>query len=122
MRRIILLISLSLLLGASAIANSGPYPYHPREQAKVTVEGCLYGSNGNFNLVDDRGNTVQLRGKTARLDEFIGQRVRLEGKTADIPKPGAMSANEEEEAITTLHVSRIEHVSGHFCENGTGTR
>jgi Protein of unknown function (DUF5818) len=122
MRRIILLISLSLLLGVWAIANSGPYPYHPRDQvSRVTVEGCLYGSNGNFNLVDDRGNTVQLKGKTAKLDDFIGQRVRLEGKTADIGKPGAMSANEGE-AITTLHVSRIEHVSGHFCENGTGVK
>ncbi len=117
-RGIILLISLSLLPGVSAIANSGPYPYYPREQvSRVTVEGCLSGSPGNFNLIDDRGSIVQLRGKKARLDEFIGQRVRLEGKTHEIRKPGAMSAKEEE-PIKTLDVSRIEHVSGSFCETG----
>lgn len=85
------------------------------------MEGCLYGSAGNLNLVDDRGNIVQLNGKTAKLDELIGQRVRLEGKTSDIGQPGAMSAKDGG-AITTLHVSRIEHVSGAVCETGTGIR
>ena len=115
MRRMIQMISV-LLLPAWAIANSGPYPYSQRDAlGKVTVEGCLYASDGNFNLVDDRGYTVELKGKSGTLDTLVGQRVRLRGEPVAVAKPGSMSASMSEN-VTTMRVSHVEHTSGGSCE------
>ena len=115
MRRMILMISV-LLLPAWAPANSGPYPYSQHDAlGKVTVEGCLFTSDGNFNLMDDRGNTVKLRGKSGTLDTLVGQRVRLRGEPIAVAKPGSMSASMDEN-VTSMRVSHVEHTSGGSCE------
>ena len=116
MRRI-LLISILLLAGTWAVANSGPYAYY--HEKGVSVEGCLYGSDGGLNLMDDSGKTFHLTGKkTEQLEGLRGQRVRLDGRTrADIDRPGAMSGYEGKEAMPILHVSHVGNVAGGHCEN-----
>ena len=105
-----------LQLPVWVLANSGPYPYSQRDAlGKVTVEGCLYTSDGNFNLVDERGYTVKLEGKSGTLDTLVGQRVRLRGEPLSVAKPGSMSASMAEN-VTSMRVSHVEHSSGALCE------
>ena len=107
-------VGLSTVLPVNwAIANSGPYAYY--HEKEVSVEGCLYGGDGNFTVVDDRGNTFQLTGKKAMLSDFVGQRVRLKGEaSSNEGKASAMSENEGR-ATPTLRVSKVKHVSQHAC-------
>jgi hypothetical protein len=84
------------------------------------VEGCLFGEPGNLALIDDQGNTFDLRGRTARLNNFIGHRVRVEGRTwFDADNPNAMSANGE--AVPTLRVFETEQVSRGRCDQWGGS-
>jgi hypothetical protein len=117
MRRIILLISLFLLSAAWAFAQYGPYAQRPPDQGgnRLRVEGCLFGQPGNLALLDDQGNTFELRGRTARLYNFIGHRVRVEGRTwFDADNPNAMSANGED--VPILRVFQTEQVYGGSCD------
>jgi cytoskeletal protein RodZ len=43
------------------------------------LEGCLSGSNGNYTLTDNAGNTYQLMGDTAQLSKHVGQEIRVSG-------------------------------------------
>ena len=116
MRRIILVIALTVLSALWAAANSGPYrETHKTNMHKMDVTGCVFGSAGALTLVDAQGNTFELTGhKTDRLEGRIGQRVHISGKTwFDPEKPGAMSGKAG--AIRELHVSHILGASGERC-------
>lgn len=108
-------VGLSTVLPVNwALANSGPYAYY-HEKKEVSVEGCLYEEDGNFTVVDDRGNTFQLTGKRAMLSDFVDQRVRLKGETSSVEGKASAMGENEGRAIPTLRVSKIKHLSQHAC-------
>ena len=116
MRRIVLVIALTVLTSLWAGANSGPYrETHKADMHKMDVTGCVFGSAGNLTLFDTQGNTFELTGhKTDRLEGRVGQRVHISGKTWwDPEKPGAMAGKAG--AIHELHVSHILEASGERC-------
>ena len=128
MRKFILLISLLLLPAAWVFAQYGSHPPSqygsPPSQYgsgnRVSVEGCLFGEPGNLVLLDDHGNTYELRGRTGTLNNFIGHRVQVDGRTwfrAD--NPYAMS--EYGETTPILRVYGTQHVSRRTCDQWGGS-
>jgi hypothetical protein len=144
MRKILLLISLVVLPAAWMFAQYGspapqygspapqygsPAPqygstYETRHYGgggnRVSVEGCLFGEPGNLALLDDNGNTYELRGRTRMLRNYIGHRVRVDGRTWFRPdNPFAMS--EYGESTPILRVTGTRHVSRRHCEQWGGS-
>ena len=138
MRKILLLISLLVLPAAWLFAQygspqyggpqpqyGGPQPQYGSEVRhygggnRVSVEGCLFGEPGNLALLDDNGNTYELRGRTRTLSSYIGHRVRVDGRTWFRPdNPFAMS--EYGESTPILRVYGTRHVSRRHCEQWGG--
>ena len=126
MRKIFLLISLLLLPAALVFAQYGSYESRPYGRGPggpggptVSVEGCLFGEPGNLALLDDSGNTYELRGRTGPLNNYIGHRVRVDGRTwfrAD--NPYAMS--EHGESTPILRVYGMQHISRRHCDQWGG--
>jgi Protein of unknown function (DUF5818) len=44
-----------------------------------SIEGCLSGSAGSWNLTDQSGKTWQLAGDTSKLSDHVGHQVRITG-------------------------------------------
>jgi hypothetical protein len=120
MKRIILLISVLLLSASWMFAQYGGYGERNDGEGshQLRVEGCLYGQPGYLVLLDNQGNAFQLAGRmSSALDNFVGYRVRVAGRSWFNPDhPYAMGANEENGP--TLHVSDIEHISRFRCGEG----
>jgi hypothetical protein len=124
----ILLISLLLIPAAWMFAQYGGYErqgggYEERRGGDqgnvVSVEGCVFGEPGNLALLDDSGNTYELRGRTGPLNNFIGHRVRVDGRTwfrAD--NPYAMS--DYGEATPILRVYGTQRISRGHCDQWGG--
>lgn len=126
MRKMILLISLLLLPAAWVFAQYGTPQYgspgarHYGPGNRVSVAGCLFGEPGNLALIDDFGNTYELRGRTARLSRHIGHRVRVEGRTwfrADNP----LAMSEYGETTPILRVQSTQRVSRGHCDQWGGS-
>ena len=127
MRKLTLLISLLLLPAALVFAQYGSYEsrdYRGGPAAgpgnRVSVEGCVFGEPGNLALLDDNGNSYELRGRTGLLNNFIGHRVRVDGRTwfrAD--NPYAMS--ESGDATPILRVYGTRRVSRGRCDQWGGS-
>jgi hypothetical protein len=87
---------------------------------RMTVEGCLSGSSGNYTLSDKKGNTYQLTGDTAKLSEHVGHEVKITGNSssgsasAGGTATGSAGANSQ-----TLEVSSVKHISK-TCQNAGG--
>lgn len=122
MRKLTLLISLLLLPAALVFAQYGGYENREEHGGpsggpgnRVSVEGCVFGEPGNLALLDDNGNSYELRGRTGLLNNYIGHRVRVDGRTwfrAD--NPYAMSENGE--ATPILRVYGTQRVSRRRCD------
>jgi hypothetical protein len=123
MRKFILLISLLVLPAAWVFAQYGSPEVRQFDRSggnRVSVEGCLFGEPGNLALLDDYGNTYELRGRTGTLNSFIGHRVRVDGRTwfrAD--NPYAMS--EYGDTTPILRVYGTQHVSRRHCDQWGGS-
>jgi len=128
MRKIVVLISLFLLPASWAFGQYGT-PYGERRYDRgrsysqggnaIRVEGCVFGEPGNLALIDDQGNTFELRGRTARLNNSIGHRVRVDGRTWFRPdSPFAMS--EHGDSTPVLRVFATERVSRGHCDQWGG--
>lgn len=61
---------------ANQVTNSGKTPGTAEE---ITVDGCLYGGQGNFNLVN-ADDYFELRGDLSALNKYIGDEVQVRGK------------------------------------------
>lgn len=96
------LIAATLLLTIWACAQgTPPSGQQPTTQASShaqaadkgqSIEGCLASSNGGFILTDKSGKTYQLASDSVKLDDHVGQTLRVWGseqKVAD--HPGASS-------------------------------
>jgi hypothetical protein len=46
---------------------------------ETSFTGCLQGSSGNFNLIDNTGRTYQLQGDSTQLSSHVGQEVSIMG-------------------------------------------
>jgi hypothetical protein len=65
---------------AFAQTGAGQIIFSTHEEAgEVTVDGCLYGRHGNFNLVTP-DVTFELRGDLSALNKYLGDEVQLRGK------------------------------------------
>ena len=67
---------------AFAFAQTGASQITPsthEEADEVTVDGCLYGGQGNFNLVNAE-DQFELRGDLSALNEYLGDEVQVRGK------------------------------------------
>lgn len=83
----------------------GQQPTTPADQAGQdasasaagsTVEGCLGGNAGTFTIIDKSGTTYQLQipagADTSKLNQHIGEEVRVTGTMANAKQPGDTSA------------------------------
>ena len=120
MKKLLLLLSL-LFVGTSwIVAQDSSYPAgQSPATGETTVQGCLSGSNGNFTLTDQHGNSYKLAGDTAKLSEHVGHQVKVTGtaESASSPSAGASTGTSANGASRTLQVSSIKHISK-TCENG----
>jgi hypothetical protein len=80
---------------------------------ETTVQGCLSQSSvGNFMLVDNSGNNIQLRGEASQLNSYLGKEVRVDGiAMPSAPSAGAMSSGSSSGATTQFSVSNVHKVS-----------
>ncbi len=51
----------------------------PNEADEITVDGCLYGGQGNFQLVN-ADDAFELRGDLSALQKYVGDEVKVRGK------------------------------------------
>ncbi len=111
----------------SAVAKAGLYDqsdmvgkaWRPggRARAEQRDHSADLTVSASWSVGNCKQRTISVLSAGASKQSHCGRLPILEGKTHEIRKPGAMSAKEEE-PIKTLDVSRIEHVSGSFCETG----
>ena len=120
MKELLLLLSLLLVGTCWIVAQDSSYPAgQSPATGETTVQGCLNGSNGNFTLTDQHGNSYQLAGDTTKLSEHVGHQVKVTGtaESASSPNAGAASGTSANGASRTLQVSSVKHISK-TCENG----
>jgi hypothetical protein len=117
MRKLFLLSSILLLTAAFALAQygsqSGSSP-SSSNMNQTTIEGCLAGSDGNYNLTDMSGRTYQLTGDTAKLQHHVGHTIRVTGTAASAgdmsgEQSGSMSAPSDSRPM--FKVASFKHVS-----------
>ncbi len=84
-----LLVSILLLSAAWAMAQNGADRNDQTSGGHVTVEGCLSEAGGNFTLTSQSGMSYQLTGNTDRLQDHVGQTIRVKG--FGTPEAGAAS-------------------------------
>jgi hypothetical protein len=114
MRKAALMLSLFLL--SFGCVNLFALDEGRQEGDRVVVEGCVYEANGIYTLTDPQGFAFELTSDTEHFDRLVGHHVELIGRSwFDVSRPMAMSAPEEE-AVPTLHVFGIQHVSQGTCK------
>lgn len=119
MKRLFLLSSILVLTAAFALAQygsqSGSSP-SSSSMSQTTIEGCLAGSDGNYNLTDKSGTTYQLTGDTAKLQHHVGHTVQITG-TSDAPSASDMSGKQSgsmsspSDSQPTFKVTSFKHIS-----------
>jgi len=66
------------------------------------LQGCLsQASDGGFQILDNSGNNVQLRGNTSKLSSYIGKQVQVHGTSSS--GASAMSSDSGAEKQFTVH-------------------
>jgi hypothetical protein len=112
-----LLLSLLLLLCAAWLmaqqqgSTSGD-SQSSRSGNETTIQGCLSGSEGNFTLTDDSGNTYQLKGATSKLSKHVGHEVQITGATTESAAATSPTTGTPTSAAQrTLDVKTVKHVS-----------
>jgi hypothetical protein len=90
------------------------------------IQGCLNGSDGNYTLTDQSGNSYRLTGDTAKLSEHIGHEVKVSGTKSSATATGASEGNANSSmgqtggSQQTIQVSSVKHVSK-TCQNSGST-
>ena len=128
MRQTFLLLAV-LLLGlswAAAQDSTGSAAGYGQSQTsaggEMTVQGCLNGSNGSYTLTDKKGNTYQLTGDTAKLNEHVGHEVKISGtSSSDAPSASASGTAGSTGSEQTLQVSSVKHISKTCSAGGSMT-
>jgi hypothetical protein len=64
---------------AQVSANQETSPATRDKVNEITVDGCLYGAQGNFELVNG-DDAFSLRGDTSTLKKYLGDEVMVRGK------------------------------------------
>ena len=82
----------------------------------TSVQGCLSQSlDGSFLLVDNSGNSFQLRGDTAQLKDYVGKEIRVNGMampdSASTAGAMASSTSGSSESSTQMSVNKVHKVS-----------
>jgi hypothetical protein len=92
------------------------------------IQGCLNGSDGNYTLTDQSGNSYRLTGDTAKLSEHIGHEVKVSGTKSSATATGASEGNASSSSMgqtggsqQTIQVSSVKHVSKTCQNSGTTT-
>ena len=83
----------------------------------------LCGSNGNYSLTDNNGNTFQLAGDTAKLSQHVGHEVKITGTTSSPSASegsgsgsgGMGQANDSSQQA--IQVKSVQHISK-ICKSG----
>jgi hypothetical protein len=78
------------------------------------LNGCLsQSSDGNFILADNSGNTFQLRGKTSKLNSFVGKQIQVHGANiSPATTAGAMSSDASSSgAVNQFNVYDVRKIS-----------
>ncbi|SRR5579864_4728808 len=138
MRKLLLLLSIVLLGACWAVAQDSSSPSNTGSSTsstsassgqtgstsasgRMTVEGCLSGSSGNYTLSDKNGNTYQLTGDTAKLSEHVGHEVKITGNSSSGSASGTATgaAGSAGANSQTLEVSSVKHISK-TCQNAGG--
>ena len=113
------LIAATLLFGVWAYAQStSPSEQQPTTQANShaqaadkgqSIEGCLASSNGTFTLADKSGKTYQLASDTVKLDDHVGQTLRVWGSEKKATDPAGASSLAS--ASPTFTVEKVKMVA-----------
>ncbi|MGH9545244.1 MAG: hypothetical protein ACRD23_08510 [Terriglobales bacterium] len=116
-----LLVLSVLLLGATWAAGQN-YPSQKKSAntgSQTTVQGCLSGSAGNYMLTDKKGNTFDLTGDTAKLNEHVGHEMKVTGtkSAASASTSGAAAGSTMGQAHETIDVTSFKHISK-TCQSG----
>jgi Protein of unknown function (DUF5818) len=90
-----------------------------KTKASKSVTGCLQkgGEEGGYILAGDDGSTWELSGKTVKLDEHVGHKVKVSGTHVHESKAheATMEANEKKESggkeYADLKVTHLKMVS-----------
>ena len=114
----LLLLSTSWMLAQNYPSSGAASQAGSMSDSKTTVQGCLSGSGGSFNLTDSSGNTYQLAGDTSKLTEHVGHKVEITGTKASAGSPSGGTATSGGTAPSggagnqqTLTVSSVKHIS-----------
>jgi hypothetical protein len=130
-----LLVSILLLSAAWAMAQNGADRNDQTSGGHVTVEGCLSEAGGNFTLTSQSGMSYQLTGNTDRLQDHVGQTIRVkgfstpeagaapnsmsEGQAPDSMSEGADANAQAQQAQPMLSVRSFKRVSSNCGTSGT---
>jgi hypothetical protein len=115
MKKIILLSCILLLSAVCTVAqNQSESGTSATGTNKMTVEGCLSESNGNYMLATKSGTTYQLTGDTASLQAHVGHTIQVTGTSTsgESPMAGNHSMSKSADMQPTLSVASFKHVSG----------
>jgi hypothetical protein len=111
-----LMLALTLLVSAAWLLAQNQAPQAGSSQTgaasgQTSVEGCLQGSNGNFTLADNSGNTYKLEGDTSKLTEHVGHEVQITGSTSAGSSASSGTMTGGSQGQQTLTVSDVKHIS-----------
>jgi hypothetical protein len=86
-----------------------------------SVEGCLGGSDGNYTLTDQSGNSYRLTGDTAKLSEHIGHEVKVSGTKSTATATGSSDTmGQTGGSQQAIQVTSVKHVAK-TCQNSATT-
>ena len=107
----LVVLTSAVWLHAQAYPQSSP----TQTGGSKTVQGCLQGSGGSYNLTADSGTVYQLIGNTSELSAHVGHEVEITGKSSgSIATGSATAAGESQQA--TLDVKSMKHIAK-TCKN-----
>jgi hypothetical protein len=89
------------------------------------LEGCLSGSNGNYTLTDNAGNSYKLSGDSSELDKYNGSKVRVMGSMAAAGsaamhgESGMGAAGSSGSSSNTFNVTKVKKTGSCGASNST---
>lgn len=135
MKKLLSITCVMLLAAGIAVAQDTPPPGEqppaPQEQTmpqsdqaaeQITVRGCLSGSDNNFTISDQSGQTYKLSGDFTTLSAHVGHEVELTGQLGEVSGAADQSAGDPSGAASDEKLFEFSNVTmiAENCSIGTG--
>jgi len=131
MKRIFLLLGLSMLAGAMALAQDAPTSSPSKQNGQTRtqsssrstniIRGCLSGSTGNYTVTDRNGMQYTVNGDDATLRSMVGREVEVTISEDRSTEDSTQAAGSSTHSTNAVQASNVRAVASSCNTTGNAT-